>query len=105
MPRPDIINQPQQPLSLQLRGTLDREELGEVKMKVVDPRHVERSQFGVEFLHLQLPQEGRQLHGPLHVEREHGGGGEDGHQRQVGAQQDRPVCRTESGELLGDLYQ
>ena len=88
MPRPDIINQPQQSLSLQLGGTLHREELGVVKMKVVDPRHVERSQFGVEFLHLQLPQEGRELHGPLHVEREHGGGGEDGDQRQVGAEQD-----------------
>ena len=88
MPGPDIINQPQQPLTLQLRGALHWEELGEVKVKVVDPRHVERSQFGVEFLHLQLPQEGRELHGPLHVEREHGGGGEDRHQRQVGAQQD-----------------
>ena len=88
MPRPDIINQSEQPLSVLVRGTLHREELGVVKMKVVDPSHVERSQFGVEFLHFQLPQEGRELHGPLHVEREHGGGGEDCDQRQVGAEQD-----------------
>ena len=102
MPGPDIINQPQQSLPLQVRGALDSEELGVVQVEVLDPRHVERPQLGVEFLHLQLPEERGQLHGPLHVEREHGGGGEDGHQGQVGGQQDWAVGGTEPGELLGE---
>ena len=99
MPGPDVIDQFDQPLALPLRG-LDSEELAVVQVKVVDPSHVERPELGVKFLHLQLTQEGRELHGPLEVDREHGAGGEDRDQREVGVHQHRPVGRTQSGELL-----
>ena len=99
MPGSDVIDKSQESLAVQLRG-LDIEELAVVQVKVIYPRHIEGPQLAVQLLHLELPQQRRQLHCPLHVHGEHGAGVEDGDQGQVGVQQHQPVGGTQPGELL-----